>query len=115
MKLLKPTWVNHNGECARGPQAPGRAGVWGAGQPRPASRLAPARGARAVGPAGAGSVPTRGHRRLTCSRPRTCAEPSATASRSGRRSRRGGGATPGAGRAGPACDGRARWPSAGGV
>ena len=62
MKLLKPTWVNHNGECAGAASPrPGR-GLRRGGAAVRSSHLAPARAARVAGPAGADSVLTLGHR-----------------------------------------------------
>lgn len=65
MKLLKPTWVNHNGECAQGSRKaePGVESGSGVGsEPRAGpARLAPdAPGAQTAGSAGADFVLRRG-------------------------------------------------------
>lgn len=80
MKLLKPTWVNHNGECARGSREtePGDGPWCGARwEPRaglPASLRRRVPGARAAGPAVADFVLARGDRE-----PGTCSATSALA------------------------------------
>ena len=80
MKLLKPTWVNHNGECARGSRGaePGDGPLSGARwEPHaglPASLRCRVPGARAAGPAVADFVLARGDRE-----PGTCSATSALA------------------------------------
>lgn len=97
-------------------RGPGRRAGPRAGAPgsrAPAFPPRPGAGARAAGPAGRTPSSRGGPGRLTCSRPRTCAEPSPRPGGPGGGRSPAAEAVPGAGRAGPACDGRARGPGRG--